>query len=401
MSNSAEVLSGYQSFVQKITGSRVINTLSTIMPTFDFLMRMSGHHKGPFGLGRVEAGDLAFGRINGISRPNKEKMFRERIYEPIVKKTRPTDSGRIKKMAYRDSTAAVPHPSTGDSLVLERFIQPRFKLSRTQAAATIWHDDKRTAFSNATNPGMAAKAILSVFEVEDKDAEDQLCRDINDELFGINGKSGAPSSEDAKVWDSIYSISKALDATSTYGGLDRTDADNAWWKGVNYTSAFTGTFEDLLNHVNYKVYDDLNIHGGLGGLATKGLAISLIVVGGDLFIRAKNEAKTRTASYQVTQVPDPVYGFTRDRVTITAGGRQCHVIYDPSMDSVSATTAYLLAPETWSLAIPSDRNFATSKILDLSELSEGGDERDAWHKEVDIMLACEVPSNNAIYSTIS
>lgn len=401
MANSSEVVSGVSSFLQKITGSRVINTLSDKMPTLDFLVRLNGHKQGPFGLGRPEAGDLAFGRINGISRPMKEKCFRERVYEPIWKKTKPSDSARIKKMAYRDNTVAVPHPGTGDSLVLERFIQPRFKFSRTQSAATVWHDDKRTAFVNATNQGQAAKAILSVFEVEDKDAEVMLCERLNNELFGINGQTGAPTTEDMKVWDSMHSIASALDTDNIYGGIDRSDDDYADWRGNVYSTAFTGTFEDLIQHSNYTLFDDLGTHGDSGGLLKKGLGVQLLIVGGELMKKALNESRSRAATYQVSRVPDPEYGFTRERVTIHSGNRPVHIVYDPAMDVVGDTTVYALDPSTWTVAIPSDRNFATSEVIDLKKASEGGDERDAWHKEVDIMLACEVPCANAIYTNVS
>jgi hypothetical protein len=401
MADSDQIRSGLQIFLQRKASTRVKNTLFKAMPTFDFLTGLNGDKKSADGLGRIEAGNLAIGRINGVSRPMKEKLFREREYLPIVQISKPSKS-ELKDMTDYDNNPTVPAWDTTNR-TLARFVQPRFKFSRVKMPCKIAHSEKRTAEANAggSDPAKeAARAISSVFEVEDKTREAVMCEVLNDRLFGINGASGAPADEDAVTWSSYHSIANALGTSNTYGGIDRSSEANAWWRGNQYSTAFTGTFEDLINHANYKLFAATGEHGGVGGLKAKGQGITAIAVGGDLLIRAKNEAKTRGYQLQTGAIPDPEYGFKGDIVWINAGGRRIPIFYEPAMDTVSATTAYCFDFTTWTIAIPADRNFTTSKIMDLSTLSEGGDEADAWRKEAEILMCCEVPSGNAIYSNI-
>jgi hypothetical protein len=239
----------------------------------------------------------------------REKAFAAREYLPIIQTTKPSKAD-AKAMTDYDNDPVVDNWDTTNS-VLGRFKQPRFKFSRRKMPYKVAHSEIRTAKANASTEGQAADAIGSVYDVEVKTRTAALCELWNDQLFGVNGQTGAPTDEDAVTWDSIHSIDKAIGTTNTYGGLDRTDSANSWWQGNRYTATFTGTFEAMIDYCNYDY-----------GMIDKGLGVQVIIVGKTLMKRAKAEAKA--AGYTMVSPSDarPEYGFKREMVCIHAGNRK-------------------------------------------------------------------------------
>jgi hypothetical protein len=186
----------------------------------------------------------------------------------------------------------------------------------------IAHSEVRTARDSARTEGEAAAAIGSVYNAEVMTREAVLCELLNDCLWGINGQSGAPTDEDAVVWDNFHSIKNALKADNTYCGVDRSVSSNSFWRGNYSTTNFAGTFEDLINYCNYDL-----------GMLKKGLGVQMIGVGGQLMKRAKAEAKlARVTRLFNNGIPDfPEYGFKREIVRIFAGNRPVYVYYDPAI----------------------------------------------------------------------
>lgn len=379
MSNSAQVRTALNVFLQRKSSNRVINTLFNAMPTLQMMLQLAdGDKAGPVGLGRQKT-NVMFGRLAGLDKSKQVKIFAEREYLPIVQTTKPSKT-EVKPMGDYDSDPTVPNFDSTNS-TLGRFTQPRFKFARKKSPYKVAHSEVRTAKNSPYTEGVAAGAIQSVYDVEVKTRTGVLCEVLNDDLWGINGVQGYPTSEDSITWDHFHSIKNALKTDNTYGGIDRNSA--TWWQGGYDTAAYTDTFEDAINQYNYQT----------NGFLAKGLGVQCIAVGGALMKKAKAEAKTESYQLISDSIKEfPEWGFRQEVVKIWAGNRPTYVYYDPA---VPAGEAAFLDPSTWSIAIPGDRNFKVSRPVAANEVDEGGDEADFGTIEVEIMICCEVPSGNA------
>lgn len=406
MADSSQVRTELQIFLQRKSASRVKSTLFQISPFYDFMFAQNGHKKDADNLGRPTAGNLAIGRINGVSSPMREKLFAAREYLPIITTSAPSET-EVKIMGDYDSDPTVPNwdvsASSGGNKVLSRFKQARFKFCRYKMPCKVAHSERDTAVSNATTEGQAAAAVGSVYDAEQKPREAALAKRINNQLFAIGGELGYPTDEDSVTWSSVHSLQQAIGSTTnTYGGIDRSLAANAFWKPNVYTSTWTGTFYEAIDYANYE-----------WGMINVGLGVQFILVGKDLMRKAKAEAKQ--AGYQMVTngIPDPEFGLSRESVIINTGNRRVFITYDPSMNALdtaaiaAGTTAsgeanaFFVDPSTWTVAIPGNKNFKNSKILAANEVDEGGDEADFWNIETQIMLCCEVPSGNGRFTKFS
>lgn len=389
MPDSAQVRSELQVFLQKKVAKRVKNTLFNAMPTLDFMFSLNGSKKDADGLGRVTAGDsIAIGRVNGVSRPQRERLFREREYLPTVQISKPSTS-EVKAMSDYDKDPTVLNWDTTNA-PMKRFKQPRFKFARFKMPYKIPHSERRTAIaSSSSEGGQAARAVGSVYDVEVKTREAVLCEFLNADLFTA---SGAPTDEDATQWNKFHSILSALKQDNIYGGVDRSLPANSWWRGNYSTAQFSGSFEDLIDYTNYDL-----------GLLALGLGVGIVAVGKTLMKKAKAEAKANGYQLISPAIPDPEYGFKREIVCINTGGRRVFVYYEPQMDvldaSLTTNAAILLDPKTWTVAVHPDSNFKVSVPEDQTRI-EGGDEADTGTIAVELMVACEVPKGNAVFTNV-
>jgi hypothetical protein len=384
MANSTQIREDLAIFLQSRTSTRLKNTLFSIMPTLEFFFALNGDKTGADGLGRPKSSILV--SSFGTAKAQQAKMFAERVYLPIIQTTKP-DKTDIKAMSDYDNDPVVPNWDT-DNKPLSRFKQPRFKFARLKMPYKVPHSEIRTAKVSARTEGEAAKAIGSVYDVEVKNRTAVTCEVINDMLWGINGQTGLPTSEDAVTWNRFHSIEKALDLTSTYGGIDKSLAANSWFRGNYVSAATTKTFDDLINYCSYDL-----------GLAAKGLGIQMIAVGATLFKKAKAEAKTEGYQLTTTGIPGKgEWGFKREIVTIHSGNRPVYVYYDPA---VPAGHAACLDPSSWTVAFAPEGNFKVSKPVAANEVDEGGDEADFGTINVELMICCEVPSANVYWTNLS
>lgn len=402
MANSSEFRSGLSVFLQKKASKRLKNLLFNAMPTVEFFFALSGDKTGADGLGRPKS-HVMVSALNGVAGATREKIMAEREYKPLVQTTKPSKT-EVKKMTDFDSDPTVPaFDTTNDTL--SWFSQPRFKFSRTKMPYKVAHSNVRTAKSSARTEGEAAAAIRSVYDAEVKTREGVMVEQLNDELFKVNGQPGYPSNEDAVTWDHFHSLQAAFsDGTNgpgtTYGGVDRSIAANSWWRGNYYTTSFTGNMNDLIDYANY----DLN-------MIKKGLGVQMLAVGKTLMKRAKAEAKAEGYQMMTNGIPEyPEYGFKREIIRVWTGNRPVYIYYEPAIDDVDSAAgagsngqgyaAAAIDPSTFTIIIPSDRNFKISKPVAANEVDEGGDEADFGTIEVEILMACEVPSGNAWFSNI-
>lgn len=395
MADSTQVRSALNIFLQRKTGETVKNTLFNKMPTLGFLFALNeGGKKNADGIGRPASGNLSVGRINGASQPRRPRLFKEREYLPLIQISKPSKSD-VKRMTDYDNDPSVGDwDSTGKPL--GRFKQPRFKFARLKMPWKVPHSELRTALSSPTTEGQAARTVGGVMDFEVTTRRAVLCEILNNDLFGIDnttglaGAAGAPTDEDAVQWDRYHSIQNALKEDNTYGGVDRTVAANAFWQGNYETSAFTGSFADLIDYCDYDL-----------GMLKLGLSVKLLAVGGELMKKAKREAKAESYQLHANGIPQMAeIGFTREVVAIHTGDRIVHIYYEPAMDTVGATNVAAIDPSTWSVAIHQDSNFKVSGPHDATE-TEGGDEADFGTIAVEPMVCCEVPKGNAWFTNVS
>lgn len=391
MADSTQVRSALQVFLQRRIAQRVKNTLFNKMPWLDFMFSLNGNKKDADGLGRPVGGGLAVGRINEVGRPQLEKMMREREYLITVQTTKPS-SADAKRMADYDNDPMVLNWDTTNAPG-KRFKQPRARFARLKMPYVIPHTDLKTVKRNAGNEGgQAAAAVGSVYDVEIKSREAALCELLNADLFNT-AALGAPADEDALQWDRFHSMLAALSETNTYCGVDRSLAANAWWRGNTNTAQFTGSFEAMIETCNY---DEL--------LIAKGLTCQIIIVGKDLMRKAKAEARSAGYTMVSPKVPEATYGFTKEMVVIYSGNRPVYIIYDPQMDVLDAVlttkAAFCLDPTTWTVAIAPDGNFKISEPSDQTKIS-GGAEIDTGTIQTELLLVCEVPSGNVVFTDVA
>jgi hypothetical protein len=202
-------------------------------------------------------------------------------------------------------------------------------------------------------------------------------------LWGTTG-AGAPTNEDNDTWDVPHSLQNAIHDSNTYGGVDRSLAANAYFRGNRTTAAFQADFESLINYCNYDL-----------GLAKKGTGIDLLLVDGTNFKKAKSEAKAKGQTV-ISNGGIPEYGafgFKRELVKID----NTWVVYDPECP---ANHVAALNMETWTVAIHPDANFKVTTPFDQTQI-EGGDDAQAGQVRTEVMVVCEVPSLNAYFTAVS
>jgi hypothetical protein len=348
MADSSEARSGLAVFLQKKASKRLMNTLFNVMPTLEFMFALSGDKTGPLGLGRPKTDILKAAR-GSVADAQRLKIMVEREYKPIIQTTKPSKT-EVKSMTDYDNDPSVPAWETTNA-TLGRFKQPRFKFARKKMPYKVAHSEVRTARDSARTEGEAAAAIGSVYNAEVMTREAVLCELLNDCLWGINGQSGAPTDEDAVVWDNFHSIKNALKADNTYGGIDRSVSSNSFWRGNYSTTNFAGTFEDLINYCNYDL-----------GMLKKGLGVQMIGVGGQLMKRAKAEARSKGTRCSTTASPTSpsTASSARSSASSRATAPSTSTTTRRSRTRIRATRptkSVCLDPSTWTVAFGPDGNF--------------------------------------------
>jgi hypothetical protein len=385
MANTADPRVGLAAFLQKRSGATVKNTLFNIMPTLGFFFALNGDKEGADGLGRPK--DNVFSTGVATARARREKIMAERWYMPVIQTTAAAKSD-VKSMSDYDTDPTVASWATTGA-PLSRITQPVFKFARFKMPYIIPHSEVRTAKAGmGSAEAQAAAAIRSVYELEIKDRNAQLCDVANDNLWGINTSSaGVPTDQTVTTWDHLFSIQQAIHDSNNYGGVDRSISGNAYWRGHRVTASNTMSFYDRIDYCNYTL-----------GLADKGLGVQLIIVGKAQFIKAKQEAKAESYQLFTGSIPEfAEFGFRREVVKINSGNQPVYILYDPACPDGHGA---FLNPATWTVAIPPDGNFKISTPSDQTKV-EGGKEADTGTINLEAMICCEVPSANAYFTTLA
>lgn len=389
MADSSRVRTALDTLIAENWSSTVIDTLFDTMPALAIFLAKNGDGKrGPIGLGVPDAGIVLAG--SKFAKSRKREILSSLSYQPMIHHLLPTEADG-KTLTLTDN---MPTRSAWESnSPAVRFKRPSFKWCEVSDPCKVPNEHIRHTRRTASGERNGWEAIGDLMRVESSDVLGIHLRRWNQLLWGTYAgavaTNGAPSDEDAEKWDGIHSFANALGSTNTYAGIDRTVAGNEFWIGGGgsgvVSAATPAVFRDLIRYANYTL-----------GFAKKGIGIEVMLTGGTLFQVALNEAEAKGG--MVVRAGEPIqefasYGFKRDSVKID----NTWIIYDPEAPSGDVLG---LNPSTWTVAIHPDANFRQSTPTDQSD-NEGGDDARTWTIRTKLMVCCEVPWMNILWTNVS
>lgn len=316
------------------------------------------------------------------------------------------DDGDEKSMS--DYGTAPTQGSSEDKAVLKRFDGPVARMVWRERVLKVWHSDRDYAkYMGGGDKAAANRAIRSVYDVETKDGIAAMALGLELMLWGTHPdfSSGAPTDTSLTRWDSLYSLSNMLDTSNTYLGINRSTAANAYWRGYKVTASRAAVLEDLC----WEVFQNRTT------IVTGGY-INLVVCGTNLFQKFWAEANSK--GYRMVsndKIPGKLsFGAQQQVIEFGWNGRMVYVLCDPNcpeydstgtrITSNAQTFSYghvaLLNTKTFTIIFRGGRNFAKSKWIDKSELSEGAEKADFCNLDTELQLITEVPSWNAYFTHV-
>lgn len=398
MANSTQIRQATDIFFRKKGPDYVRNTIFNVMPTFELFFALQGGNTEGKGLGRP--GSSVF--LSGVPSAKARRMAvtNQREYYPIIM----TEAGDVedtdeKSMSDRDFS-----PSVGDwedKAPLNAFTEPRVRFVRRKRALKVPHSDIFTAqdTSSGSPETESAAAIRSPYEVEYQRKLAIFCKGWNKMLFGTHPTfaGGGPTNEALRTWDCLHSFFVMIHDSNTYLGVDRSLADNSYFRGRRITAARNAVLEDLLNEVYY----DFGIYGNGGGP-------DLVITGAKLFQKFKKEIDLKRMRIATEAIPNrPEWGFKHEILCIGFGNKMIYVIYDPecpeTLDedgNLTSGSVLFLDTSTFTMAIHPRYNFALTPWKP-QDIIEGGDEADVAYLQASVLLCCEIPSWNAVFTNVS
>lgn len=387
MANSAEVREAFDTLVAENWSNEVISTLFNKMPIMQVLFGRNGEKKEDVkGLGVPDSGLLLSG-MKG-ARTKRKEILSGMIYQPFIHHLLPTEAdGKV--LGTHDSSAVRSSWETNGPE--KRFVRPVVKWVDLEDPCKVSNERLDHTKRAAANERNGWESIGSLLKVESSDVLGIHARRWNQLFWGtysgaVASTTGAPSDESDEKWDAIHSVANAISASNTYCGVDRTASGNSYWHGHKITTATAPVFRELIRNANYS---------STIGLAKKTGPLDCMFVGGDLFSTALSEADAKTATIVSAGKPIPglaQFGFENDTIRID----NTWIIYDPE-----APAGYVFGckPRTWTVAIYPGANFAQSTPTDQSSI-EGGDKAHTWNIRTKLMLVCEAPSENVLWTNV-
>jgi hypothetical protein len=384
MADSAKVRTGLPALIQDHLSPKLVNNVSNVMPLVYALLGLDGNKKDIYGLGRYKTGVV----ISGVPMTpvRREKILNSDTYMPAVVTSLPGDH---KGMGQRDTLPqrtnwTINHPAS-------RIKRPAFKWFEMASPLSVPNKDIRRTRQTAPNEAAAYKAIGDLWRLESDLVEQSHTQEWNKRFWGTTG-TGAPTDQSAEVWDNIFSVKEALKEDNIYGGVDRTLAANAFWKGHFISAERAINLEDLINEADYNL-----------GCRKKGRGIGLVLCGGTLFPKFKAEARLKGGTIFHDGMPKMgEFGFRREVVRFN----DTFVIYDPECPDVlhesgsySTNAAAFINLDTWTIAISPDANFSVDDPFDQSKVKGGTDETTS-NMRTEMMFVCEAPSLNVWFDNI-
>lgn len=403
MADSTSVRSNLAGLMQDHLSSKVVSLVCNIMPLVAMIIRKDGRKRGNIDMAGKETGIYGLGRpgtgafLSGVptSQVRREQMINSDKYMPIIETSLPVaTNGKV--MGQRDT---LPTVASADTLTPQsRFKRPFFKWTEIVDPVKVYRKDIRRTKSAAPNEQYANVAVGDLFRAQvDATLTTHLQRWNQkfwgtDQTIGTVPSSQAPSDQDAEVYDNIPSIANALSASTLYGGLDRSLAANAFYRGNTVTAHKAPVLSDLVNYANYQL-----------GCAKKGVGINLLLTGATNFPIFCDEARQKGGQVMYDGLPDLAQYGVKNPV---ARFNNTFVMFDPECpdvlhDSGAYTKNVVLGVnlDTFTLIVSDDANFKIDETFNQSQV-DGGDDAITTNIRTELILACEAPSMNVWFEDV-
>ena len=392
MADKSTVREAFNALVAENWSSKVVDTLFNKMPMMKVLFGKNGTKKGAYGIGIPDSGALVSGMSGAKIR--KEEILSALIYQPIIKHLT-TDESDGKVMGMEDN---MPVKAGWENKGPEkRFKRPSFRWFDIADPAKVSNERIRHTRRSSKGERNGWEAIGSLLRVERDDVAANHVKRLNDLLWGVYTgtrcpTNGRPSDEDAEKYDAPFSFAESCKADNSYGGVDRSLASNAFFRGNYITAATAANFRDMIRAANYSMV----LPDGTVGLQAKTEVPPVFFVGGALMNVALQEADAKQGLIIRAGQPIPEFGefgFMRDSVRID----NTYIIYDPTCP---AKHVFGMSPDTWTMAIHPDANFKQSAPTDQSD-NEGGDDATTWTLRTKLLIANEAPMFNVYWTNVA
>ena len=142
----------------------------------------------------------------------------------------------------------------------QKYNRPVFRSSKIYDPALIYDSDISTVLklvqkSDSEKVGAAKIDLLN----------ERIKARLSQHVLGINDEcwTGTPTDQSASYWDHQFGILAAVDDgsnTTNYAGVDRTDANNYWWRAIYDPNPHAYTLRQLVSDAN--VVKGLSFKGG-------------------------------------------------------------------------------------------------------------------------------------------
>jgi hypothetical protein len=392
MADKSTVKVAMDALIAENWSSTVVDTLFNAMPAMQIFFGRNGMKKGHTGIGIPDSGTLTTGMK--AAQIAKRDILSAMVYQPVIHHLLPSEAdGKVLDVADNMPTRSAWETNGPE----KRVKRPSVKWCEISDPCKIANERIRHTTRTAKGERNGWEAIGSLMQLERNDVLGIHTKRWNDLLWGaysgtVAPTTGYPSDEDAEKWDSIHSFNYHLASTGTYCGIDRSLAVNKFWRGNTISAATAPIFRDMIRYANYT----LTLPTGETGLRSKGYGLDVILVGADLMPYALAEAESRGGQVVLNNTPIPSFGqfgFQNDIVRID----NTWIVYDPTCP---AATAVGLNPKTWTVAIHPDANFKQSTPTDQSN-NEGGDDATTWTIRTKLMMVCEAPLLNVIWTAVA
>jgi hypothetical protein len=386
MANSAPVRSDYTALTQDVLHESMVDFTQQQFPLAALIIAKDPQDakvgKQSFGTKALAGGRLS--RVPGflagkrLMPMDRAKIQNAETFMPLIQTGLPTDNGKT-----MDVASTTPEKTDWDTDT---------PMSRFQRPYTRWFDKMwpisiprwETLLAKGGGAGNAAAALVDISAKEARDTARVAISYYNSMLWN---PASAPSNQEARKHDSLYSIHNICGEANRFMGIDRSLAANAYFRGNTDATAKPKSLKALL--------DDYRFTGA--AVSQYGMEQDDVFAfcNPSLFTTFRDEAKSNGAM----QITSASQDYAK------AGFKFDIVQYEPGLWLVNdftcpANTVAFLRPDTFYVAFHQADNWRVAPFKYAGEIAGGNDAMESYLR-VNMMMGCVAPCLNAIYTNVT
>ncbi len=359
---------------QEYLGRRIHTRLFQKIPLFYLLAGLGGANtKDGFQIGRPGVAEVFAGVA--IDRPMKEVLGGFNSYQPEIQ-IQKNDSSKV--MGARDTMPTVANPTTQSQD--QELGTAEFRWTRITTPLLVWHESLDRAMNSAgtgvDKQDLAAKNVLI--------NATESATNVHYTNWAQRFWSGSPTNQDADPWDNCSGILEAINDQNVYGRVDRSNPSNSTWQGHVIATPQAADVAQIIDNANYNQ-----------GLSVYGNGVNVLLTNTTLYQTFKAQVRARGGVVMLNGLPDiGAFGMKREILQYD----NAFITWDPMCP---ANTVAALNLEYWKIIIHPKKNFLIDAFVDISRNSEGA--KDALQSFIDtrLILACDEPGGQALYTNVS